>query len=63
MVSIDGFIENTVNIGVLLTTLGALGELRNRREELSCCLSANANIGLTLIAMGTTARIYKAVTN
>ena len=63
MVSIDGFIESTVNVGVLLTTLGALGELRNRKEELSKCLIANTNIGLTLIAMGTTARIYKILTN
>ena len=63
MVSIDGFIESTVNVGILLSTLGALGEIRNRREDISSCLVANANIGLTLIAMGTTARIYKAITN
>ena len=63
MVNIDGFIESTVNIGILLTTLGALGEIRNRKEDISRCLIANGNIGLTLIAMGTTAKIYKSITN
>ena len=63
MVSIDGFIESTVNVGILLTTLGVLGELRNRRESISSCLTANANVGLSLVAMGTTAKIYKIMTN
>jgi hypothetical protein len=63
MVDIDGFIEGTVNFGVLLTTLGFLSELRNRKEEVSKCLIANGNLGLTLIAMGTTAKIYKNMTN
>ena len=63
MVSIDGFIESTVNVGILLTTLGTLGEFRSRREDISSCLMANANVGLSLIAMGTAARIYKNMTN
>jgi hypothetical protein len=63
MVSFDGFIENTYNFGILLTTLGVLGELRNRKEDVSKCLTANGNIGLTLIAMGTTAKIYMSFTN
>ena len=63
MVDIDGFIEGTVNFGVLLTTLGFLSELRNRKEEVSKCLITNGNLGLTLIAMGTTAKIYKSMTN
>ena len=63
MVSIDGFIESTVNVGILLTTLGTLGELRSRREDISSCLMADANVGLSLIAMGTAARIYKNMTN
>ena len=52
-----------------LSTLGVLSqlwisvELRNRKEEVSRCLIANGNLGLTLIAMGTTAKIYKSMTN
>ena len=63
MVNIDGFIESIVNVGILLTTLGVLGELRNRRASISSCLTANANVGLSLLAMGTTAKIYKIITD
>ena len=63
MVNIEGFINSTCNIGVLLTTIGLLSELRNQKENVSKCLIANGNIGLSLIVMGTTAKIYHNLTN
>ena len=61
MVSIDKFIDNSINFGVFFSTMGLLGQLRNKRETLTNCLVANGNIGLTLILIGSSAKIYKSI--
>lgn len=59
----DNFINHTYNLGVLFSTFGLLGELRNRKQSLTKCLVTNGNIALTLIMVGTTVKIYRDFTH
>ena len=55
----DNIINYSLNFGTLITTAGLLGELRHKREKFSKCLVSNGNVGLGLIMLGTTVKIYR----
>tara|TARA_B100000787_G_C16143043_1_gene272915 strand:+ start:938 stop:1129 length:192 start_codon:yes stop_codon:yes gene_type:complete len=61
MVSMDKIIEHSVNFGLFFSTMGLLGELTNKKKSLSKCLVTNGYIGLSLLLIGNSVKIYKSV--
>ena len=63
MVNIENFITHTQNFAIFFTAVGLLGELKNKQGDISRCLAANGNLGLSILLVGTSVKIYKDFTN
>ena len=63
ILSMDNIITHSLNFGALITTMGLFGELRHNKDNFSRCLITNGNVGLGLIMLGTSVKIYRDITH